>query len=68
MTCIECAHWNLKDSSLRNDGYGLCKAMPAEIPAAQRAGRHFSSHNQCLFGRFTQAAPATVAKRKKGLS
>ena len=68
MTCLECSNWNLKDSSLRNAGYGLCKAMPDSIPAEQRAGRTFSSNNECRFGNFAQAPAATVAKRQKGLS
>jgi hypothetical protein len=68
MTCIQCANWNLKDSAMRDAGYGLCKAMPDSIPVEQRAGRHFAAENSCRFGNFAQAPAATVTKRKKGLS
>lgn len=64
MTCIQCLHWNLKESPLRAAGFGRCKTLPAE----QQAVRTFSSENPCRFGKFAQAPAATVSKRVKGLS
>jgi hypothetical protein len=60
MTCIQCLHWNLKDSTLRSEGYGLCKTLGPEP-----AGRTFSSENACRFGKFEQAPADVVAKREK---
>jgi hypothetical protein len=63
MTCIQCMHWNLKDSPLLAAGFGRCKTLGAE-----HVGRTFSSENKCRFGKFTQAPAPMVDKRMKGLS
>ncbi|PLC06381.1 hypothetical protein CY658_04930 [Variovorax sp. RO1] len=60
MRCIQCSHWDLKHSTLRAHGYGLCKAL---VPA--QPGRTFSDRNACRFGKFAQAPAETVAKREK---
>ena len=60
MNCINCSHWDLKDSSLRAHGYGLCKALTPAQP-----GRTFAAGNPCRFDKFTQAPAETVAKREK---
>lgn len=58
--CLQCSHWNLKDSALRAHGYGVCKSL---VPA--QPGRTFAADNPCRFGKFTQAPAETVARREK---
>jgi hypothetical protein len=58
MNCLNCTHWNLKDSSLRAHGFGLCKTLA-------QPGRTFAAGNPCRFGKFVQAPADTVAKREK---
>lgn len=63
-TCIHCASWNLKASSLRAMGFGQCKAEPNEVT---RAAKSLSPSNLCRIGRFSPAEAATVARREKEL-
>lgn len=60
MNCLNCSHWDLKHSTLRTAGYGLCKALTPSQP-----GRTFSAGNACRFGKFTQAMAEMVARREK---
>ena len=60
MTCINCIHWSLQKSPLRRAGFAPCKADPDRVLAVSRT---FSGLNPCRFGKFDQAAPATVARR-----
>lgn len=61
-TCIGCAHWNLKTSTLRAHGFGQCKA---ETNEAMRAGRTFAGTNVCRIDKFKPADVAVVARREK---
>ncbi|RYF47241.1 MAG: hypothetical protein EOO27_37880, partial [Comamonadaceae bacterium] len=59
--CVACKHWQLKDSPLRADGFGLCDANPSPL----RAGHTFPPNSECRFGKFLPASQETVARRAK---
>jgi hypothetical protein len=63
MTCLECLHWSLQKSPLRDHGFGLCAQETPERQAVHTT----STSNVCRLGKFKQAPAATVAKRQKGL-
>jgi hypothetical protein len=62
MNCGACANWNLRGSSLRVHGFGLCKVDP---DLAMRAGRMSSPTSQCRTGKFEQAGAVTMARREQ---
>lgn len=64
MSCQQCAHWSLKDSPLRSEGFGFCKADKSQFAKS----RTFSGTNDCRFNQFVQAAPAVVVARERALA
>lgn len=62
MTCLTCKHWNLKDSPLRADGFGLCDVHPT---AALKPANTFAGNTPCRFGRFLPAPAEVIARRAK---
>lgn len=65
MNCAQCKNWDLRDSPLRQHGFGRCKADPDEM---MRAGRTFSARNVCRIGRFEKADVKVIARREKEAS
>ena len=61
MTCRDCTHWALKRASLSEYGFGRCK----EETTARQAVHQVSASNVCRIGRFQQASPETLAKRRE---
>lgn len=66
-TCIECKHWNLRDSEHKAIGFGRCAVDP-EKSEALRAGRFPGPTCVCRFDLFKPATAATVARRRLELS
>lgn len=59
--CLSCRHWNLKDSPLREHGFGLCSVNPS--PTA--AGQTFAGNAPCRLKRWEKAPDAVIARRAK---
>lgn len=62
MICLQCKHWNLRDSPLRDVGFGLCKANPN---AVTRAGQTFAGNTPCRIGKFERATDQQISLRAK---
>lgn len=62
MNCGACKHWDLKESNLRQYGYGRCKVEP---DPAMRAGKTTSPQCVCRIQRFEKADIKVIVRREK---
>jgi len=62
MNCGTCANWDLKESPLRQHGYGRCKVEPN---LAMRAAKTTNAQCICRIGKFAKADIKVIARREK---
>lgn len=64
MKCLNCHHWALKGSPLRDAGFGTCAVEPNEL---LRKAKTTSPDNVCRIDRFKPASVRVVESRRKAL-